>query len=213
MMHERSKRWLALWNRLGAKGDGEKVYAGLFMRYVEQRRAYHTIAHIDDCLHLLDEAVRYLPVHFDEVEFAVWFHDTVYDARRHDNEERSAELAKAVARNASLSREFGERVANLVLATKHTFLLTNPDTRIIADIDLASLGYPEHVFEENTRLIRREYSGVPEDIFRTERAKILRAFLNRPQGIYYTQYFRDKYNAQARQNLEHSIAQLLNPRH
>jgi predicted metal-dependent HD superfamily phosphohydrolase len=212
-MHERSKRWLALWNRIGARGDGEKVYAGLFMRYIEPRRAYHTIAHIDDCLHRLDEAVRYLLVHFDDVEFALWFHDVVYDTHRHDNEERSVELAKAVARDASLQREFEERVANLILATKHNSLLINPDAQIIADIDLASLGYPEHVFEENTRLIRREYSWVPEDTFRAERAKILQAFLNRPQGIYYTQYFRDKYNTQAQQNLKRSIAQLLSPRH
>jgi predicted metal-dependent HD superfamily phosphohydrolase len=41
----------------------------------------------------------------------------------------------------------------------------------------------------------------------SERAKILKSFLARPQ-IYSTQFFRDKYEAQARFNLVRSIAQL-----
>jgi predicted metal-dependent HD superfamily phosphohydrolase len=45
-----------------------------------------------------------LAAHPEEVELAIWFHDAVYDTRRRDNEEKSAEWAEAFILQSGLSR-------------------------------------------------------------------------------------------------------------
>src|SRR4051812_45028438 len=47
-------RWTALWTSLGAQGDGLAVFTRLAAAYGEAARAYHTAAHIQDCLVQLD---------------------------------------------------------------------------------------------------------------------------------------------------------------
>ncbi len=88
--------WSALWRRLGAAGDAEPVFLDLEARYSEEGRAYHNLAHIAHCL----DELRCYPgggVDIGAVEFALWFHDAVYDPRAKDNEGRSAGLASETA--------------------------------------------------------------------------------------------------------------------
>ena len=113
------QHWSALWQRLGVKGDTNAVYNDLFVRYSEPHRAYHTLKHIGHCLEEL-ERVRHLASNPDAVELALWYHDVIYDTTAKDSEEQSATLAIEVARNASLPDNFGQLVANLIMATKHT---------------------------------------------------------------------------------------------
>jgi predicted metal-dependent HD superfamily phosphohydrolase len=54
--------------------------------------------------------------------------------------------------------------------------------------------------------VRDEYSWVPEFLFKRERRKILEEFLARPV-IFNTKPFRERYEAQARVNLERSLRQ------
>ena len=158
-------------------------------RYAEPHRHYHTLEHIAHCLEEFDPRQAADP---EAVELAIWFHDAIYDTRRHDNEERSAEW---------LLQEMPEarRAAGLILVTKHHRAST-PDEALLVDVDLAILGQPEERFERYERQIREEYSWVPEPIFREKRAAILRGFLERPY-IYGTEAFRAKYEAAARRNL------------
>src|SRR5215470_4010048 len=87
----------------------------LVRAYRAPDRHYHNLAHIEAmlglmCVHeraLSDPAV---------VEAAIWFHDSVYDTHRHDNEERSAELA-AEQLAGLLSADRIERVVKMVKAT------------------------------------------------------------------------------------------------
>ena len=55
--------------------------------------------------------------------------------------------------------------------------------------------------------MRREYAWVPDVQFRAGRSARLRLFLERP-AIYATEFFRAKYEAAARSNLERSIQKL-----
>jgi predicted metal-dependent HD superfamily phosphohydrolase len=199
-------RWTALWHRLGALGEGSAVFTRLAAAYAEPTRFYHTAQHIEDCLTLLD-ATRTLAELVDEVEAAVWFHDAVYVAARTDNEERSAELARASLREAQVAPEIAERIKRLVLETRHETTPHEADAALLCDIDLSILGRSPEVFDLFERQIRREYAMVPEPMYRTRRSEVLRRFLSRPT-IYQTAWFRERYETRARANLERSLTQL-----
>ncbi len=208
MQNQSKQLWLALWERIGAQGDSREVYNDLAARYSESHRAYHTLEHIEHCLREF-QVIKYLAMNPDAIEFALWYHDAIYDTKAKDNEEKSAKLAVGVARTASLPDAFKQSVANLILATKHSENPTDHDVQILVDIDLSILGQPEKEFDEYEQNVRKEYEWVPEDAFIAGRSAILKSFLNRP-SIYSTQFFRDKYEARARRHIARSLAKLSN---
>ena len=200
------QRWTALWKRLGARGDASAVYDDLTTRYSEPHRAYHTLEHIGHCFDEFEQ-VRQLAINPDAVELALWYHDAIYDTKTKDSEERSAALAMEMVRNASLPNSFGQSVANLITATKHTSAPTDPDVQLLVDIDLSILGQSEEKFDEYELQVRKEYEWVPNDAFIVGRSTILKSFLDRPT-IYSTEFFRNKYETQARRNIARSLARL-----
>lgn len=206
MQSPREQNWLGLWQRLGAEGDAGAVYHDLVMRYSEPHRAYHTLEHIGHCLGEL-EHVRYLTVDPNAIELALWYHDAIYDTKAKDSEEQSAALVMEMVRSASLPDSFGQSVADLIMATKHSTMPTDLDAQLLVDIDLSILGQPEGGFDAYERQVRKEYEWVTEDAFAAGRSAILQSFLGRP-SIYAMQFFRDKYEAQARRNIARSLAQL-----
>ena len=198
--------WTSLWGRLGAQGDGRRVYRDLVVRYSEPHRAYHTLEHIGHCLDEFEQ-VRQLATNPDAVELGLWYHDAIYDTKAKNNEERSAALAVEVARDALLPDAFGQLVASLILATKHTAPSADVDAQLLTDTDLSILGQPGDRFDEYERRVRKEYEWVAEDAFVAGRSTILKSFLDRP-AIYSTQFFRYKYEAQAWQNIARSLGRL-----
>ena len=143
-----------------------------------------------------------------EVELALWFHDAVYDPQRKDNEERSADWARASVLAAGCSAEIAGRVAALVLATKsHAAPAGDADAALLLDVDLAILGAAPGRFDEYERQIRAEYAHVPEAEFRARRKQVLQGFVER-QRIYATDAFHDALEARARTNLATSLADL-----
>src|SRR5262249_44984090 len=64
----------------------------LVRAYSAPDRHYHNLPHIEAMLDLMRAQERALSDP-RSVEAAIWFHDAVYDPRRHDNEEKSAALA------------------------------------------------------------------------------------------------------------------------
>ncbi|MBI2591432.1 MAG: N-methyl-D-aspartate receptor NMDAR2C subunit [Candidatus Brennerbacteria bacterium] len=204
MRNKNEQQWLALWKRLGAKGDACTIYNDLVARYSETHRAYHTLEHIRHCFDEFEQ-VRYLAMNPDAIELALWYHDIVYDTHAKDNEEKSAGLAVAVLIQSSMPRDFVRYVMNLILATKHIEIPVDIDTQLIVDIDLSSLGLPNQEFDRNSRNIRKEYQWVADDLFIAGRSAMLKSFLKR-SNIYSTQFFRDKYEAQARRNIIRSLA-------
>jgi len=199
-------RWLALWSRLGGRSPAATYFTTLVVLYTEPHRAYHTLEHIEDCLTLFDQvkAQAHRP---DEVELALWLHDVIYDPQASDNEEKSAQWASECMKQTGISDPILDRVAGLILATRHRTAPDDPDAQLLVDIDLSILGRSPALFAAYEAQIQAEYQWMPETAYRQGRRQILEAFLKR-DSIYQTPFFKARYEAPARANLERSIAAL-----
>jgi predicted metal-dependent HD superfamily phosphohydrolase len=91
--------------------------------------------------------------------------------------------------------------------TRHAVEPIGIDAQVLVDVELSILGAEPARFQEYEAQVRREYEWVPEDIFRSTRAKILKEFLNRSH-IFCAADFRERYEGQARRNLQHSLVGL-----
>jgi predicted metal-dependent HD superfamily phosphohydrolase len=209
-------RWLGLCAAAKlTSGDAAEAGRWLLDAYSAQGRAYHNLDHLAHCLAQFD-AVRAQAADPVVAELAIWFHDSVYDPDRADNEQRSADWARSVL--AFLGAEPGliAAVQTIVLATRHVEVSDSDDgprvadAGLVADIDLSILGQPSEIFEAYERAIREEYRHVHDEGFRTARAGILSRLLER-QRIYSTLAFRARYETSARANLRRSIARLTAP--
>jgi predicted metal-dependent HD superfamily phosphohydrolase len=202
-------RWALLVEAIGTRGDFKELFTDLDRRYREPGRFYHTWEHVAACLAELDRA----PGLCDRpaaVEFALWFHDGVYDPRASDNEARSAALLREAAGRLGIGADLAAAAAALVLATAHGAVEgidADRDTAAIRDIDLAILGAPPVRFEVYEAAVRREYGFLADSDWRTGRSRVLRSFLDRPR-LYLTDAFRDRLEGQARSNLRASLRRL-----
>jgi predicted metal-dependent HD superfamily phosphohydrolase len=206
MVSPAKTKWLEFWQRLAMKSDPEPYYAELATRYAEPQRAYHNFSHIQECLEEFARA-RQLANDPEVVEAAIWYHDVVYDPRAKDNEEQSASFTERVGAAAGWPETFQRRVTQLILSTKKHDASLDPDAPVLVDVDLSILGRERERFDEYETQIRKEYDWVPDEAFVAGRTAVLQNFLVRPR-IYNTDFFRDKYESQARENLKHSISRL-----
>lgn len=204
-LHE---RWMKFCQFLGAE-NGEIIWNWLSSAYNEKHRYYHTLTHIESCLTLLDEWLVENPEYEHArslLEFAFWFHDSVYDTKIFDNEEQSSLLAKNAIGVMGIDLDL-ECVRQLIIMTKHHAyegkhydILPN----IFLDIDLSILGAVPDVFKQYHRDIRKEYNWVPVEIYQAKRLEILKGFRDRKQ-IFKTKFFQDKFEIQAKENLMRAI--------
>jgi len=199
-------RWRAAWIDLGAR-PRDALHAELVARYAEPGRFYHTSQHLGECFAAFD-AAAHLAERPAEIVVALWFHDAVYDTRAQDNEEQSARWAQRELIDGGATNEVAERVADLVLATRHAAVPDGADAKLLVDVDLSILGAPEARFAEYERQVRQEYGWVPEEAFHRGRSQVLRSFLERG-AIYGTTWFAERLEAKARANLERSIRALV----
>jgi predicted metal-dependent HD superfamily phosphohydrolase len=187
-------------------GNEAACFDALLAAYTEKHRHYHTAQHVDHCLHQLDTAPS-LTQQPAEVELALWFHDAIYDPHSSKNEERSADWACELLGRHRVSADRTQRVRDHILATRHEAVASDPDSRLVVDIDLSILGVDEVAYAQFEVDVRQEYKWVPGILFRRKRAEILESFLARPQ-IYTTELFRERYEARARINLARAISEL-----
>ena len=195
-----------MWARWDVAAPDTTVFERLIAAYSEPHRKYHTLQHLNECFTKLEE-IRTEARYPEEVEFALWFHDAVYDTKRQDNESKSAEWARETARAQNLSSDAAERAHRLIMVTRHDAEPHGMDEEVLVDVDLSILGAEPERFDEYENQIRQEYAWVPGIVFRAKRREILRGFLARP-SIYSTRSFLEVYEAQARANLERAIKQL-----
>lgn len=184
-----------------------KLAAELTSAYSQPHRRYHTLGHIEMCLHELAGVWDYA-VDLNQTRWALLFHDAVYDPHREDNEARSADWACSVMDELKRTEEEKARIRGMILATAHSAEPRTPDEALLLDVDLSILGADEAAFDKYDRAIRAEYAWVPEPDYRLGRIKVLQSFLDRPR-IYRTAVFRDRYEERARRNIERAVKSLV----
>ena len=199
------QRWQALMTRLGLSQNVD-VHNSLAAAYAETHRHYHTAAHIDHCLELLDEFQDEAD-NPEEIELALWFHDAVYNPMSKDNEAKSADWAERFLMENDGDQERSRKIRAMIMATVHDAPVSDPDTRLLVDIDLSILGADPARYAEFEREVRREYRWVPGPMFRKGRQSILESFLER-DTIYSTGGIRHRYEEQARENLAAAVSNL-----
>ncbi len=211
-------RWRALWagmfhlpasGRTGSDLKHDALYHQIVTAYGEAHRAYHDLTHLEHCLEQLD-AHRDAAAAAGEIEMALWFHDAVYRPIASDNEEQSARWARSAILEADRSAlpaavALAERVAALILATRHDTVPVDVDARLMVDVDLSILGSPAEQYDRYEVAVRREYRWVPRFLFRKKRLEILKSFLRR-DAIFQTEPFHELYESRARSNLTRVVA-------
>ena len=198
-------RWSELATRLGIVKP-LVAFRWLEAHYEERARKYHTAHHINECLGILDRA------HHEQasnplVEFALWFHDAIYNTFSKKNEERSADAAERVLERSGRRMADCDAVRALILATCHAREPTDPAQQLLVDVDLAILGAEADRYAEFELQIRAEYWWVPTVMYRKQRAAVLKSFIHRP-SIYATHEFRERLERQARNNIAWGLEQL-----
>jgi predicted metal-dependent HD superfamily phosphohydrolase len=199
-------QWQSTWSKLQLQAPDARLFDSVVQHYSQAHRCYHTLCHLEECFAKLEE-LRSEAVHAAEIELALWFHDAVYEVRRQDNEERSAEWACACLRQAGAADDVVQRVHALIMATRHHRPAADVDAQILLDVDLSILAAPAERFHEYERQIRAEYRHVPLPLFIHKREKLLEAFLSRAR-IFNTDTFFERYEQQARNNIVHALGRL-----
>lgn len=197
------------WSELAARLGIEKplvAFRWLEAHYEERARKYHTPRHINECLATLDrtthpEAANPL------VEYALWFHDAIYDTFSRRNEERSADAAVRVLARSGHPQADCDLVRRMILATRHGAQPSQPPLALTVDCDLWILGAEAERYAEFELQVRAEYWWVPTALYRKQRSTILNSFVKRP-SVYATHEFRERYERQARNNLAWGLEQM-----
>lgn len=174
--------------------------------YSKKSRFYHNLSHLTTMFELRDAYQSALnnPI---AIDFAIFYHDLIYNVRKPDNEERSAEIAKIRMSNMSMDPSVIALCQDLILATKQHLQSANNDINYFLDFDLSILGADSETYMQYAANIRKEYDIFPTSLYRPERKKVLKAFLNQNQ-IFNTREFQDKFEEQARKNINWEIDDL-----
>ena len=201
-------RFVALVHRCVADAralDAPALFSELHELYTGDGRHYHTPAHLDHCLSRFDMC-RELMRRPDEVEVALWYHDAIYEPSSPDNERRSAELFVARV-GAACAEETVARVHDLIMATTHREPPHDLDTRLMVDIDLSGFGLPWEAFSRDSQAVRAEFAHVSDEEFYGSQIGFLRSLVER-ERFYASDFFHDRYERQARSNVERTLARL-----
>lgn len=179
----------------------------LVPRYSEPQRRYHDLSHVRRVLDVV-ETLHVLAADLPAVRLAAWFHDSVYEPGRDDNERRSADLAAETLLGIGADHALVHEVARLVLLTEdHRVAPDDRNGMVLSDADLAILGAPPEEYDRFATAVRDEYAHVPHELFVGGRLAVLRSLADR-EHIYATHWGRDHLEPAARSNLAREIADL-----
>lgn len=175
-------------------------------KYTEKGRHYHNFEHLEHMFSELDN-IKDTVENYTAISFSVFYHDVIYNATSKSNEEKSAELAIKCLHKVGADLNFTEKVSEQIMATKLHQQSDDNDINYLLDADLLILGSEPGKYLDYTQKIRKEYSIYPDLLYKPGRRKALLHFLE-AENIFKTDYFKQKYETQARNNMLSEIEYL-----
>ncbi|BAZ15304.1 hypothetical protein NIES4071_71760 [Calothrix sp. NIES-4071] len=203
------------WRRLLKSFDiDEKIINQTFLEIVAiykcQKRYYHNLKHIQEMLQIVENLNSKYRLEQSSLEFAVWFHDIVYDTQAHDNEEKSANYVRDLLSLLNIPDSTINNICRLILTTKHHKVFEDDiESQIFLDADLSILGSDAQRYREYMLGIRREYAWVQDNEYNALRSQVLQTFLQRAR-IFSTSELYNQLELVARNNIKNEITSLSN---
>ena len=183
-----------------------EYWAEIEKSYSQKKRKYHNLNHLENMILELENVKDQISDYAVSL-FSVFYHDIIYKTTSKDNEEKSAEKAKICLEKLNISDDRISNIYNQIFATKSHKRSDDSDTNFLLDADLAILGKDWNVYENYVQQIREEYSIYPDFLYKPGRKKVLTHFLEFEE-IFKTDYFKEKYEKMARENIQKEIAML-----
>lgn len=184
-----------------------KLFQEIKRRYSHSGRHYHNLEHIAALLRLSEKYASEL-AYKEIVDFAIFYHDIIYNVWRKDNEKRSAVLATKRLTELGVPAEKVMAVALFIEATNaHTLpadSLYENDLSFFLDFDMSILGAEWSDYLNYVQQVRKEYHIYPDLLYRPGRTQFLQKTLS-GGPIFHTTVFRALYEEQARKNMEREI--------
>jgi predicted metal-dependent HD superfamily phosphohydrolase len=182
----------------------EKIFNNIISRHSEPGRYYHGVGHLVALFDILKDYTLSVqdptPLHY-----AIWWHDSIYDPIKTDNEERSAELAATHLDALGVNQETAKSVSKLILATKNHWQPPSfGEGDYFLDADIAILGAPADIYDAYALNVRAEYSMIPDEFYYTGRNKFLETALSMDE-FFKTHEFQRRFSESARSNLQREL--------
>ena len=171
--------------------------------YSGRKRHYHNLDHLENLFFQLS-AVHEDIENWKALLFTLYYHDFVYNAKKKNNEELSADKAKEVMTKLGVDKKTIKLTFDQIIATKQHETSKNSDTNYFLDADLSILGANWSAYENYFQNVREEYSMYPKVMYKPGRKKAMTHFLKMDR-IYKTDYFYEKLERQARNNIQEEI--------
>ncbi len=184
----------------------QQYWQELSAAYSQNGRHYHTLQHLKFMLQQLEQVKNDIS-QWNAVIAALFYHDTVYDVMKQNNEENSAMLAAERLAKIEVPQETIDQCVEHILATKLHTIGSSTDTNLFTDADLSILGQPAETYKAYATQIRKEYAVYPDSLYNPGRAKVLQHFLALP-AIFKTTPFA-RYEIQAKTNMQQELSTLL----
>jgi predicted metal-dependent HD superfamily phosphohydrolase len=153
-------------------------WAALVAAWSEPHRRYHDLAHLAAVLGLVEALGG--AVDLDAVRLAAWYHDVVYDPERDDNEEISAQRARAGLRGLVDDDRLAEVERLVRLTAGHDPAPDDVDGAVLCDADLAVLAAPAESYAAYASAVRAEYGHLSDEEFTAGRTAVLEHLLSLP---------------------------------
>jgi predicted metal-dependent HD superfamily phosphohydrolase len=155
-------------------------WAAVVAAWSEPHRRYHDLHHLAAVLALVDELAD-AATDPSAVRLAAWYHDVVYDPRRDDNEQVSAERARAGLRGLVDERLLAEVERLVLLTAGHDPAPGDADGAVLCDADLAVLASEPASYAAYASAVRAEYGHLPDAEFTAGRIAVLERLLALPE--------------------------------
>ena len=184
----------------------KELWTEIEKNYSSKKRHYHTLEHLDNLLSQLTDVKSEIQ-NWEIILFTLFYHDIIYNSIKSDNEEKSAEFTENRMKQISVSNDKIELCKEQILATKSHIKSTDSDTNYFTDADLSVLGQNWETYLLYCKNVRKEYSIYPTLVYNPGRKKVLNHFLSMDR-IFKMDFFYNKFEIQAKQNLQQEIESL-----